>query len=599
MANSQIDYNDKPLSYDEIKVKNFDDAVTLKDKLEVKEYAKALTTFISDCDTPMTIGVQGDWGIGKTSMLNTVKAYLESQNQSNYQNTKNYGLIWVNTWHYSMFGQDEYLGLSVVKGILEEIKSVFEIKEDVPAMDSALRFAKNLIKNAQISVAGVSLSAKATDSDSDDPLFEDVSYHMKEFKKALEELIESIVVKGKANLKIDRIVFFIDDLDRVKPVKALELLEVLKNFLDIENCVFVLAVDYEVVQMGMEQKYGVDLQKKSGKSFFDKIIQLPFMMPSTSYNLANYIKNLLNDAGIKVKDEDEAQFYDEITTLTVGRNPRSVKRVVNYAKLIRIIRDKNRSRDATDSSLQRKIIYSLVCMQIAWPEIFAHFAKSATETTIKQIENWDEQEKIPYINKLYDRTPNLEQLKSNISAFFDMLFELLDEDFDGSLRQAELKPVWDALYVAKLTTSRDFKEPFDIFKDLVKDNSKGKNEIQDIIESLYKSKWISGGDIELALSGKRYVTLIYKRKQIGSLVTLKNRPLIFRLNLDDQDIKQEMVKDYSEQELESIIRPLEETSLTGFGGTLIDYSKLPSGSTRIKFLNNLFSVSIQLIKRSV
>lgn len=599
MAISQIDYNDKPLSYDEITANKFDEKVDSKDLLKIKEYAIALTTFISECDTPMTIGVQGDWGIGKTSMLNTVKAYLESDSLSNHKNKKNYGLIWVNTWHYSMFGQDEYLGLSVVKGILEQLKSEFEIKDDVPAMDKALGFAKNLIKNAQISVAGVSLSAKQAASNSDEPLYEDVSYYMKGFKYALEELIDSIVVKGKGKRKVDRIVFFIDDLDRVKPVKALELLEVLKNFLDIENCVFVLAVDYEVVQMGMEQKYGVDLQKKSGKSFFDKIIQLPFMMPSTSYNLANYIKNLLSVAGIPVNDDNEAQFYDEITTLTVGRNPRSVKRVVNYAKLIRIIRNERTGTSTKDSILQRKIIYSLVCMQIAWPEIFAHFAKSATETTIKQIENWDEQEKIPYINKLYERTPNLEQLKSNISAFFDMLFELLDEDFDGSLGEAELKPVWDALYVAKLTTSRDFKEPFDIFKDLVKDNSKGKSEVADIIESLYKSKWISGGDVELALSGKRYVTMIYKRKQIGSLVTLKNRPLIFRLNLDDQDIKHEMVKDYSEQELESIILPLEETSLTGFGGTLIDFSKLPSGNTRIKFLNNLFTVSMQLIKRSI
>jgi hypothetical protein len=542
----------------------------------------------------MTIGVQGDWGIGKTSLLNTIKAYLESENRK--KNSKNFGMIWINTWHYSMFGQDEYLGLSVIKGILEQLKTEFQIEDDVPAMGRALSFAKNLIKNAQITVGGVSLSAKDADSDTNTPKYDDVSFHMKGFKQALEELIESIVVRGHGIGNVDRIVFFIDDLDRVKPSKALELLEVLKNFMDIEHCVFVLAVDYEVVQMGMEQKYGVDLQKKSGKSFFDKIIQLPFMMPSTSYNLAGYIQRLLNDAKIKVESDEEAQFYDDITTLTVGRNPRSVKRVVNYAKLIRIIRDNRASRQERDSSLQRRIIYALVCMQIAWPEIFAYFAKSATESTIKQIENWDEQKNIPFINKLYDRTPNLDQLKSNISAYFDLLFELLDNDLDGSLGEKELKPLWDALYVAKLTTVTDFKEPFDIFRDMVMDNSSNRPEVKAILADIYKSKWTGTTEIQFVLSGKRYVTIVYQRKQIGSFITLKNRPLIFRLDFDDQDIRNILVNDFSEDELNQYIYPIEEQSLTGFGRTLIDLSKVSQNTYRVNFMNRLFKALNQLIK---
>ena len=86
--------------------------------------------------------------------------------------------------------------------------------------------------------------------------------------------------------------FFIDDIDRVKPVKALELLEALKTF-DVKGCVFVLAVDYEVVQIGMADKLGVDLQKLSGKSFFDKIINLPFSMPTQSYSLDKYLEPFL------------------------------------------------------------------------------------------------------------------------------------------------------------------------------------------------------------------------------------------------------------------------------------------------------------------
>ena len=586
-------FNDSPLTYDYSQINKFDEYIEEKDILQIKDYALALTPFVSECQTPMTIGVQGDWGIGKTSMLNTVQAYLDRENRSSKRN--NYGLIWVNTWHYSMFGQEEYLGLSVIKGILEQLQHEFELKEEESSVRKALGFAKNLIKNAQVSVAGVSVSAKnATEEESQQ--YDDISVLMKGFKDSLQLLVKEIVEQNKGNRKVERLVFFIDDLDRVKPVKALELLEVLKNFFDIEHCVFVLAVDYEVIQMGMQQKLGVDLQKKSGKSFFDKIIQLPFLMPSTSYNLSKYIQVMLNDIGVKVGD-DESSFYEEVTSITVGRNPRSVKRVINYTKLIRIIRDSKATKDAKDSELQRKIIYSLICMQIAWPEIFAFFAKNPNETTIRTIENWDEQEKIPFIQKLYDRTPNVDLLKSNISAYFDLLFELTDENSDGSLSNEELKPIWDALYVSRLTTSRNFEEPFEIFKKMCASNSveKSGGAFTNQLETLQKSKWIGSGEMEFQMSGKRYATFAFNRKQIGSLVTLKTRPLVFRVNVDDEYLKETLkakVNTIPPESIDQMIYPVDQASLTGFGDTIIDLSALDSieKNKQIALLNNLYNV---------
>lgn len=44
------------------------------DTLNVGVYAKVLSEFVQSCETPMTIGVQGDWGIGKTSMLNLISS---------------------------------------------------------------------------------------------------------------------------------------------------------------------------------------------------------------------------------------------------------------------------------------------------------------------------------------------------------------------------------------------------------------------------------------------------------------------------------------------------------------------------------------------
>ena len=69
--------------------------------------------------------------------------------------------------------------------------------------------------------------------------------------------------------EVDRVLVFVDDLDRLQPLRAVELLEVLKIFLDCERCVFVLALDYNVVVSGVKQKYGSDFKADKGRSFFD------------------------------------------------------------------------------------------------------------------------------------------------------------------------------------------------------------------------------------------------------------------------------------------------------------------------------------------
>ena len=50
--------------------------------------------------------------------------------------------------------------------------------------------------------------------------------------------------------------FYIDDLDRIDPPIAVEILELLKNIFDLEKCVFVLAIDYDVVIKGLKPKFG-------------------------------------------------------------------------------------------------------------------------------------------------------------------------------------------------------------------------------------------------------------------------------------------------------------------------------------------------------
>lgn len=66
------------------------------DLFGIEAYVKGLKSFIIECETPMTIAVQGDWGSGKTSIMNMVKEELPNSILP----------VWFNTWEFSQFNMD-------------------------------------------------------------------------------------------------------------------------------------------------------------------------------------------------------------------------------------------------------------------------------------------------------------------------------------------------------------------------------------------------------------------------------------------------------------------------------------------------------------
>ena len=158
----------------------------------------------------------------------------------------------------------------------------------------------------------------------------------------------------------DRVIIFIDDLDRIQPDKAVDLLEILKAFLDCPNCVFVLAIDFELVSLGVNIKYKNNLSAEKSKDFFDKMVQLPFTMPTTNYDLDSYVKKL------NVSEEDT--FIEEIKQfieLSVGVNPRKIKRIFNTYNLNR----NNVLSKFPDMNKEfvNKCVFALACMQEHYP----------------------------------------------------------------------------------------------------------------------------------------------------------------------------------------------------------------------------------------
>ena len=221
------------------------------DRFNVGQYINGLSSFILTCDTPMTVSIQGDWGSGKTSMMNMVDA-----------NIRNLALpIWFNTWQFSQFSLGNSLAISMMEVLLQRLDGDLDILGKIAGGIKGL--AKNAILTAAEMTAGSRVANKieqAADSATATSYVSEILALKEQFQKAVNTKLEETMRQ--------RVVVFVDDLDRLHPAKAVELLEVLKLFLDCENCVFVLAVDYEVVNMGIKQKYGSEVDAHKGRSFF-------------------------------------------------------------------------------------------------------------------------------------------------------------------------------------------------------------------------------------------------------------------------------------------------------------------------------------------
>jgi KAP family P-loop domain len=545
-----------------------------EDSLDLKYYSEALVSFIADCETPLTIGVQGDWGVGKTSLLNMVRGLLEpvskgAGRRGGWQNP----CIYVNTWQYAQLSNEDYLGISVLNGIISAIEARFpKVPEKSTAKlkhfgSMALRFAGRMAMDAIKARTAIDVE-KAAESAAggEDAIPGQMSELIENYKNEFQDLVASVVPKEN-----DKLVIMIDDLDRVRPAKALELLESMKNFLDVPKCVFILAVDYAVIQQGVVEKLGVQAQKVHGKSYFDKIIQVPFNMPISSYRTDNYIMSLLGwkcvsnkyvpddsvgEYFLKLRDKTlppaDVKFFTNITLLTVGANPRGIKRIVNYATLLKIVwtntceAKKERKKQWVLSNA--KLLYSLACMQLAWPELFAYFAANPTPTAIMQFEDWDFLDSLPQLSALFARTADRDQLRSNISGFFDEIKAFLDAkavggNEDGIISAKEFRPIWQMMTDANLTSApvEGTDERWAEFIKLTKPQQSGgvwAEVIDTVVDRMKSSSWNNAVRFRLLPAGKRFHNMVWDGKQVGSLATGKAEPLQFYLKID-MDVLQE------------------------------------------------------------
>ena len=336
-----------------------------EDLFGIKVYQDALIKYIKLTDTPITIALQGEWGSGKTSLMNLLRWNLCEVDSAMYFP------VWINTWQYSLMKTPQQAIISILEGIVNQIVALnpnAKKNESMKKIGGLFKKMATVGAKVAVGVAGID-GGVVDDIVGTDQAQSDINQLKEEIGKLINEALEMDSTK-------QGFTFYIDDLDRIDPPVAVEILELLKNIFDLEHCVFILAIDYDVVIKGLKPKFGelTEKNEREFRSFFDKIIQLPFSMPVASYNVDTFLVDALRKIEFftdeDLKDMNLAENLSEVARLSVGSNPRSLKRLTNTLSLISII-NAEKSSEAGNNDTQNKILnFALVCMQIAYPYIY-------------------------------------------------------------------------------------------------------------------------------------------------------------------------------------------------------------------------------------
>lgn len=281
------------------------DNETSADFLNFSSVAETVSELIiQSAGRPISIGVSGAWGVGKSSMIKLIYKSLEERDKENED--QKFIFVEFNAWLYQGYddaraalmeviaskleaeAEKRKKGIEKVKELIKRIDwfrtaklatSVAAVFAGVPPMTligEVIEFGKRLgtgnieeeeIKKTEAVIERIGAATKKgffkQREDSSPP--KEIHELRECFEKTLKEMDVTLVV-------------LIDDLDRCLPETTISTLEAIRLFLFLQNTAFVIAADDDMIKHAVKRHFhGVDDEHVI--NYFDKLIQIPIRVP--------------------------------------------------------------------------------------------------------------------------------------------------------------------------------------------------------------------------------------------------------------------------------------------------------------------------------
>lgn len=409
------------------------DSETELDFLDYGYLINSVTDIVENDDLlPACIGLYGDWGSGKSSVIHMCKAVLEKEDADikcmifngwlfeNYDDAKTalLGEILDTITKERKLSES---AKSVVKGLWNSIDKL-KLAKKVVGTGADLMLTGGMATITSMTVRNVmSAVSNSVDNISDDTLSE-IQQHVKDelnFTELREDIrsFQKNFAKILEETKISRLVVFVDELDRCRPDTILDTLEAMKLFLFTGKVAFVIGADERQIEYAVKSKFkDIPGQEISiGKEYMEKLIQYPIRIPRLdTMEVTNYISCLFLQQKLSAdvfkkfldlfhaaqkEDFTNIDLYKILTELNLNEtdsivtasqlaelmsqalngNPRQYKRFLNMLDL-RIRQAKYKGKE-----LNQKILTKIMMLEYYRPVVFKKFAEASRTDELKSI----------------------------------------------------------------------------------------------------------------------------------------------------------------------------------------------------------------------
>lgn len=286
------------------------DNETERDFLNFSGVAETVAEIIVQANSrPISIGVSGAWGIGKSSMIKLIRASLAARPKR--QDEREFIFVEFNAWLYQDFDDARAALMDVIATKLEsEAKAREKAVEKVKDLLSRIRWLRLAKLGAVVTGVGLALHAGVLPppallseglKDIGDAATGNVDVSkITDATKAIEGAASGAVglIKPKAETSPPKeiqalrdafeatlkdlditLVVLIDDLDRCLPPTTIATLEAVRLFLFLKNTAFVIAADTDMIKFAVRQHFRGLEDNTAVTNYFDKLIQVPIQVP--------------------------------------------------------------------------------------------------------------------------------------------------------------------------------------------------------------------------------------------------------------------------------------------------------------------------------
>lgn len=283
-------------------------------------FSKQLAKALYECDARdgLVIGLFGEWGSGKTSVLNMTMNEIKNMGEESENEPL---IVTFSPWNYS--DKDNLISL-FFRNLINNLDTTSNNKIKRKIGKVLTDYADCLDALAVLSPLGGILVNILK------PIIKTQGTNLMEVPNldSTKEKLETILKESN-----QKIIVVIDDIDRLTNSQIRDIFHLAKQVGNFPNIVYILSMDREIVCRALQEIHNID-----GHEYLEKIIQVPFEIPQMSKGkVQDYLLNQLNQI-VNEKSNDimiGSNYWDGVLNHCVTpyvNNLRDVNRLINIFK---------------------------------------------------------------------------------------------------------------------------------------------------------------------------------------------------------------------------------------------------------------------------